>query len=47
MGISMKEWKPEMFVIVTCDPNWPDIQMHLAQGQTAIDLHIFSSVFFE
>ena len=37
MAICREYHKPDYFVTVTCNPNWPEIKEHLLEGQTAQD----------
>src|ERR1044071_6521524 len=37
MAIVRKVGKPDLFITVTCNPNWPEIKEALLSGQTAQD----------
>ena len=37
MAIVRSLGKPHLFITVTCNPNWPEIQRELLPGQTAAD----------
>ena len=37
MSIVRKFGRPDLFVTMTCNPNWPEIQENLFPGQTAAD----------
>ena len=37
MSIVGKYGKPDMFITMTCNPRWKEIQENLFEGQTAID----------
>ena len=37
MAICREYHKPDYFITMTCNPNWPEIQEHLKEGQTAQD----------
>ena len=37
MAICRKYHKPDLFITMTCNPNWPEIQSELLQGQTPQD----------
>ena len=37
MAVCRKFHKPDLFITVTCNPNWPEIQENLLPGQTAHD----------
>ena len=37
MAIVREYHQPDFFITMTCNPNWPEIQEHLKQGQTAQD----------
>ena len=37
MAICRKYHKPDFFITVTCNPNWPEIQSELLKGQTPQD----------
>lgn len=35
MGVFTKVGTPDIFITMTYNPNWPEIQRHLSEGQTA------------
>ena len=37
MALVRKYHKPDLFITMTCNPNWPEIQKNLAPGQTPQD----------
>jgi hypothetical protein len=37
MAITRKEGKPDLFITLTCNPLWPEIQQSLNTGETAFD----------
>lgn len=37
MAIVRKHGKPDLFITMTCNPNWPEIQNNLLPGQSAAD----------
>jgi hypothetical protein len=37
MAICREYHKPDYFITMTCNPNWPEIQVHLKNGQSAQD----------
>lgn len=37
MAIVRQFGKPDLFITVTCNPKWPEIQQNLLPGQTASD----------
>ena len=37
MAITRKEGKPDLFITLTCNPAWPEIQNSLNSGETAFD----------
>ena len=37
MAICREYHKPDLFITMTCNPNWPEIKEQLKQGQTAQD----------
>jgi Helitron helicase-like domain at N-terminus len=44
--IAAKLGKPTFFIIMTCDPNWPEIQTRLALGQDFTDMPIVVACVF-
>ena len=39
MAIVWHMHKPDLFITMTCNPNWPEIQAELSHGQSAQDRH--------
>lgn len=37
MAIIREKGNPDLFITITCNPNWPEIQRSLLEGQTASD----------
>lgn len=47
MAIVRDLGNPHLFVTMTCNPNWPEIQAQLQPGQTANDIPIVVCRIFE
>lgn len=37
IAIARKHGKPDLFITMTCNPKWPEIQSAVLPGQTAVD----------
>lgn len=40
LALCRTKGKPSFFITITTNPNWPEIQARLAQGQTASDIPV-------
>ena len=46
LALARQKGKPDLMVTATCNPNWPEIRLHLHNGQSAVEVpQIMTRVF--
>ncbi|KAF9516608.1 hypothetical protein BS47DRAFT_1273119, partial [Hydnum rufescens UP504] len=46
LALAQQKGKPNLMITATCNPNWPEIKVHLRHGQSAIEVsHVTNHVF--